>query len=171
LAGIDDEVGGDVTATLVDDETWLGLGATSIILEEIAGYRNYNTFGWYDVSNPGGLNEIFSGPDNKDSAPVSINFDTETEFGFYLGSRYSGAFYSEDNLNQGGQQVLVFQLQELQNTYLLAWEDLNMAGVSDADFQDMIVRVKINVPEPATLGLLSVGMMSLVMARRRQRRS
>jgi len=170
LTSLDEEVDNNqATAKLVDTETWVGWGATSVILEEIAGHRDHNTFGWYDVSSPSTLNQIFSGPENKSTDPVTVNFGTQTDFGFYLGSKNDGAYYSEKSLNAGGQQVLVFKIEELSNTYLLAWEDLNMAGHSDADFQDMIVRVRINVPEPATLGLFGMGVLSLVAARRRQK--
>ncbi len=45
------------TLTLVngifdETETWYGVGAYTLILEEIAGYENNTTCGWYDRSNP-----------------------------------------------------------------------------------------------------------------------
>ena len=52
---------GEALISLVGVETWTGWGATSIILEEVAGNRNINTFGWYEVGNHTTLNEIFSG--------------------------------------------------------------------------------------------------------------
>jgi len=80
-------------------------------------------------------------------------------------------FYSQNSLNEGNKQLLVFKIEELANTYILAWEDLDVTKwYSDGDFQDMIVRVKINVPEPSTLGLFGIGALALFVTRRQQKK-
>jgi len=47
-------------------ETWFANGAVSVISDEIAGYANSNTFGYYtkNAQNTPVTNQIFSGPDN-----------------------------------------------------------------------------------------------------------
>jgi hypothetical protein len=69
---------GPGTLTLVngisgETETWYGTGVHTEILQEIAGYENNTTFGWYDRSNPAAFGEIFEGSDsNGDSEDTSF---------------------------------------------------------------------------------------------------
>ena len=55
------------TLTLVNGitneiEKWNGVGAVSIMLEEIAGYKNSTDFGWYNTDHNSISGEIFDGP-------------------------------------------------------------------------------------------------------------
>ncbi len=85
------------------------------LLIEIAGYKNYNSFGIYDKGSNSNKLEIFQGADSaKASEQLSItqsgtsfNFaigsTTKTfssnEFGFYLQNKTGAIFYSDSSLN------------------------------------------------------------------------
>ncbi|MDX1694783.1 MAG: DUF4114 domain-containing protein [Ketobacteraceae bacterium] len=177
LTGMEDSAGTALTLNLINtgsgiNETFAGFGATSIILEELAGYRFNTTFGWYNASNPFDAAQIFSGADDKNSAPVTITFDSWTEFGFYIDPNgiTGNRMFTESGLNSHGDtQVAIFEVAELANTYILGWEDLDLNGGTggDRDYQDMIVRVTVNVPEPATVAMFALGLAGLVVSRKR----
>jgi len=171
LAGIEDSAGTGLTLNLVDTEIFTGAGAVSIILEELAGYKNNTTFGWYEDNNAGNSGQIFSGSDSN-GASGNLDFGIATNFGFYIdpnGVR-NNRMYTEHLLNShDDQQVVIFAIEELTDTYILGWEDLDLNGGSggDRDFQDMILRVKItSVPEPGSLVLLALGLLGLISIRR-----
>lgn len=185
LADIDTG-GSTVGLTYVGLESWMGIGATSILLEEVAGYSEANTFGWYDASSAttdeakASSELIFDGPVSGISGPAYITFTDPTDFGFYLGrdgdldGDDSPYYFTQDSLNLGGyEQALVFEVQGVKNEYLIAFEDLSIPvnGHSDYDYQDLIVRVKIDVPEPGTLALFGLGLAGLGFARRRQQKN
>ena len=175
LTSIEDQEGTNLTLNLLNgglNETFTGIGATSIILEELAGYRYNTTFGWYNAGSPADSQQIFSGADDKNSAPVSIAFDTLTDFGFYIDPNgvTGNRMFTESDLNSHNDiQVAIFEVEELANTYILGWEDLDLNGGTggDRDYQDMIVRVTVNVPEPGTIALFGLGIAGLVVSRRR----
>lgn len=150
-------------------ESWFGSGAVSIILEEIAGYQNNTTFGWYDT-NSANLGQIFTGADGS-GAEAAVVFDDPISFGFYIDPNgdSSQRMYTEHLLNTHSDfQVAIFKILNTENQYILGWEDLDLngGGGGDGDYQDMIVRVTINaVPEPSValfLGIALVGVFWMV---------
>ncbi|MBD3344243.1 MAG: DUF4114 domain-containing protein [Chitinivibrionales bacterium] len=161
----------DVHLDQVDTEIFTGKGAFSIILGEFAGMADETTFGWYEQGSPDGLNQIFDGNDSFLASDEIFFNGAVKDFGFYIDPNgallYNGTdytpHYTESALNPGGlDQAAVFKIREIDDTYILGWEDLPVLGRSDADYQDMIVAVKINsVPEPSTISLIGMGLFCL----------
>ncbi len=91
-------------------ETWYGMGADSIILEEIAGYADSTTFGYYsDISGSG---TIFYGWEST-GATDSVSFDNLTNFGFYIDPNgiTGDRMYTEHNSNtHDDYQVAIFEI-------------------------------------------------------------
>ncbi len=184
LDGLAGNFSGDVNLTLVngfqsnsnvvDFESWFGSGAVSIILEEIAGYETRTKFGWYDTNDLSNSGQIFSGSDTN-GAESEVNFDHPMDFGFYIDPNGVGdnRMYTEHQRNSHDDyQVTIFKIEEMENQFLLGWEDLDLNGGTggDRDYQDMIVRVTVtSVPEPSVIALFAAGLFGVGFARRRMR--
>ncbi|MEM8685002.1 MAG: DUF4114 domain-containing protein [Pseudomonadota bacterium] len=101
--------------------------STATLLFELAGFRNANTFGIYDIFDPSNTLQIFSGSDSAGAFEVTTtgpgnSFQTvipgggvdsatfaTSNFGFYL-SGPGGMFYSQSSLNAGNaDQMIAFQ--------------------------------------------------------------
>jgi hypothetical protein len=170
------------------DSYWTALGggssSSASIVIEIAGYAGNNRFGIFNAANPAERMEIFSGADA--SGVMETFTPTWNVFGFYLENTVNGNFtwFSDSSLNPSGQRdhmvAYAGQGGDLDlggaagtqnwdaNSYILAWEDLNLG---DWDYQDMVILVKNVRPVPdagTTLVLLggSIGVLGLF---RRQR--
>lgn len=110
------------------DEIWAVTasgGSVATIITELAGYAGTNSFGVYDLANPGNKVELFAGSDGSgDQAllsiladgSVNVNFvDTGVNFagnlfGFYLDVPQAGAtWYSQVALNNGQDHMVAYQ--------------------------------------------------------------
>jgi hypothetical protein len=178
----------------VDMETWGPPGAmpwSAKIKYEYAGNAKTNTFGWYEDEGVGALkHEVMSGPDDyltgwKALAPQPAEGSI---FGFYLGAT-GKTLYTEKSLNaavSGTQKrwVKIFTdpRPDHPSEWILCWEDKNKptedpftaaslktASPVEADFNDMILRVKGATPELSTVLLLGLSLLAVpVMFRRRR---
>lgn len=167
------------------DSYWTSLGGSSAsIVIEIAGYAGNNRFGIFNAADSSQRQEVFGGAA---SAGASANFiPTWSVFGFYLENTVNGNFtwFSDSALNAGGQRdhlvAYAGQGETLNlggaagsqlwdsNSYILAWEDLNLG---DWDYQDMVVLVRNVKPVPdaaSTLALFGLGITAVGFLRRRQ---
>lgn len=171
LSGLEDQTGNGLTLNMVSTQTWQGIGASSIILEELAGYQYNTTFGWYNTSTLDSQ-QIFSGADGKGSN-AQINFGSLMDVGFYIDPNgvTNNRMYTESALNTHQDiQAVIFKIDELENSYILGWEDLDLNGGNggDRDYQDMIVRVTLSqVPEPDSMALLGLGLLGLIVTRKK----
>jgi len=172
------------TYTLLDSYTnfsgtWFGDGATSILINEIAGYKDTNVFGYYTIdsnNNPvvNSSTVLFSGPTSagSPSATKSFTLGSHQDFGFYLNVANTGNYYFTDASlnpifnNSHEIHAAVFQVNS-SNKYIIGFEDLRLAN-SDADYQDMIVSASVATPEPASMLLMGAGVLGAAFMKRRR---
>jgi len=171
LTGLEDQTSNGLTLNMISAQTWSGIGASSIILEELAGYKHNTTFGWYNAATHDSQ-QIFSGSDGK-GANAEVNFGGVMDIGFYIDPNgvTNNRMYTENLLNTHSDiQVAIFKIEELENSYILGWEDLDLNGGTggDRDYQDMIVRITIaQVPEPSSMAMFGLGLLGLVVTRKK----
>lgn len=171
-------------------------GSVATMIIELAGFADNNTFGVFDAANPSNKVTLFSGvASSGDQAVLSIKASgavyvnlvntgvvfASDNFGYFL-SGPGGTFYSDAALNTDstdhmvafqGKGDLVTLPGYLEGSwtpdeYVLGWEDV---AFGDNDFDDMVVMVESvqPVPEPTTLGLMGLGLLSLALLARRKK--
>lgn len=173
-------------------------GAVATFIVEITSGAGTQTIGLYDANAPSNLIEIFGASDTageqklisflangqvKINGVVSGTLSSNT-FGFYLQTGPDQTWYTEDSLNGGNPQALVYRgdgATTLQidpffpglfssDEYIFAFEDGSYAN-SDRDFQDAVFLVEsiTPVPEPGTAALMGLLGAGALMRRRRRK--
>jgi hypothetical protein len=155
-------------------------GSSTTMLASIAGFASGNSFGWYDttlpVTNSSNLHIIVHGAANPSAPPVA--FTPSAHYGYFLIAANGKIFFTQSKLSstgyQGHQNFAVFDTNpaNANSSYFIGVEDLaNGTGTEGkGDYNDMIIQIT-PVPEPATLSLTGLGMLSLAgLVRRKMRK-
>lgn len=203
----------DQTGYDVFTNTATGNSTSSLMFEFSEGDPN-SKFGIYSVKKPGQKVQLFDGPnysgasstvrftDNQivvttlqidpntglfvNSPPFNIeSYDYSwNKFGFYLEKADGTTFYTQDGLNGGYEQAVVYRGDDetildlpgrrsgtfTDNEFIIAFEDEWLGGISDSDYDNFVVMVESiePVPEPGTIAGLGVVAVSLLATRRRK---
>lgn len=138
---------------------------TATILVEIAGLADSNVFGWFELpaATPPVLHPLFVGTDG---SGASASFTPTNPFGFYLTAGGENYFtVASLNTSDSGSQHFAFLTQSIGSSSLFIGAEDTPLSQSDKDYNDMIIRV--SVPEPGSLMLLGLGLLSLAGIHRR----
>ncbi len=173
-----------------------GDNATGSFLFSVAGFAPHNTFGLYKAGDPNTKIQLFGGG-TSGGAESAVKFlangavqvgntvvnNFGRDFGFYLNGP-GGTFFSQNGLNGGKQQAMVYKGTGTQfniggkaidfdpSKYLVAFEDVNFLS-SDKDYNDLVVvvsgvRSSKDVPEPALMLGMATVVGGAIAARRRK---
>jgi hypothetical protein len=177
------------------------VGASSIeLLSALSGSAGpgggTDVFGYYNVSAPGTLIPLW-GPgamtgDLGDSMSLS-DLVASTDYGFYLttgcfahcvGDATTVTLYSNDALNSfatlTGDQFFTIFSTGTNGTYYVSVEDFGLIGGTangegNGDYSDIVFKLTTTessaIPEPATYGLIGMGLAALGLARLRVRKN
>lgn len=138
-----------------------------------AAYAPNHEVGYYDAKDPNhAITYVMGGSNTGLSDTGSFSFNGE--FGMALKSP-DGVFMSETGLNDDLFNHLVVLKDRdsggniVQNSYILAWEDLKFGG--DKDYNDRVYRVtNANpVPEPTTIAGIGAGAVAMIRKRKNRK--
>jgi hypothetical protein len=175
--------------------------AVASFIVEIAGFAPLNRFGIYSSNDSTNRALIFGGSDSGGSQAM-ISFLASGQvfvngsevatgfggsFGFYIHTPQGRTFFTEDSLNGGNPQALIYQgdnateitlpglapLEFTDEAFIVAFEDLRFRS-SDRDYNDLVVLVgpmkgATPVPEPHSAIVFGVGAVIVGAVVRRKR--
>jgi hypothetical protein len=171
-------------------------GSNALLNPDLVYTANTVQFGWYDVTNPNTLHQIFGGLTENQALPGEwslTNIPIGTNYGFYAvvnyGTGYTATYYTNSGLNTYGptQQMFNsllgadtvsnvpkqhFALFQSGTDYALGLEDgVGTNGYEGmGDYQDAVVSIdsiQISTPEPSTFALTALVIAGAFAARRR----
>jgi hypothetical protein len=163
----------DQKVLLFDGANYEGAGSTVY-------FSNDRIAVWTGQFDPSGGGLVFDPPPNVERYDYSWN-----KFGFYLEKADGTTFYTQDGLNGGHEQAVVYRGDDetvmdlpgrrsgtfTDNEFIIAFEDEWLGGISDSDYDNFVVMVESiePVPEPGTIAGLGVVAVSLLATRLRQK--
>lgn len=184
--------------------TNMGGSSIATFVIEVAGYADGNEFGLYKFGDKDNTAMIFGGS-NVAADALEVSFlgngdvlvdgslvasDFGNDFGFYIHTKAGDWFYTEDDLNGGDAQAMIYEgsgvaggtefeiggktVEFGPDSVLIAFEDL-VLGRSDRDYQDLVVivddvRPSSPMPEPGGALVFGVGLLITSRTLRGQRR-